>query len=63
MTPQYQYVSFSAALACFYNAIGSGIGLELDLERIERDRPRMAQLLREKSKKPNQEDEAKTTDQ
>lgn len=38
---------WSDGLAGFYRAIGDGVGIELDLERIQRERPRIAKLLRE----------------
>ncbi len=43
--------AWSDELAAFYTAIGSGAGLRLDLEVIERERPRMAELLRKKEAK------------
>ncbi|MEM7013790.1 MAG: ankyrin repeat domain-containing protein, partial [Verrucomicrobiota bacterium] len=38
---------WSQGLANFYRGIGASIGRELDLERIRRERPEMAKLLRE----------------
>ncbi|MGB6043551.1 MAG: ankyrin repeat domain-containing protein, partial [Pirellulales bacterium] len=37
-------------LANFYKAIASGTGIQIDLERIEQDRPKMVKLLRERTK-------------
>ncbi len=39
--------SWSQGLADFYAGIGNAVGLELDLERIERERPRIAKMLRD----------------
>ncbi len=36
-------------LAGFYTGIASAVGIEIDLERIQRDRPRIASLLRERA--------------
>lgn len=43
----------------FYQAIGNAVGLELDLERIERERPEMAKLLSDHAKKSDPVDESK----
>lgn len=38
---------WTGELAGFYRMIGNAVGIEIDLERMERDRPRMAKLLRD----------------
>lgn len=43
--------AWDQGLAEFYTAIGTGINQELDLKRIQQDRPKMAKLLREQVKK------------
>jgi YVTN family beta-propeller protein len=42
------------ALAGFYKVIADAVGIKLELKRIERERPRIAKLLREHAAKPNQ---------
>ena len=50
-------------LAGFYTGIGNAVGLKVDLIRIERDRPQIAKLIREKSANSKQDKEdAKGTD-
>lgn len=41
---------WSDGLANFYTGIASGTGIQVDLERIERERPQIAELLRERGK-------------
>ena len=43
---------WSEGLAGFYTAISNGAGLNLDIEEIQRLRPRMAQLLRDRAGEP-----------
>ena len=51
---------WSQGLADFYTGIGNSIGRKLDLERIERERPQIARLLRDHADKATQsEDKAK----
>lgn len=54
--------TWSKELAGIYSAIGSGVGLRLDLEQIERERPKIAQLLRDHAAK-NDREKAKNSDQ
>ena len=42
---------WSPGLARFYGSIGQATGLDLDLDRIKRDRPRVAKILRERAAK------------
>jgi YVTN family beta-propeller protein len=44
--------AWSSQLADFYTSIGNGIGLKLDLKRIERERPQIAKLLRDYNSPP-----------
>ncbi len=41
-------------LAGFYKAIADAVGIKVELKHIERERPRIAQILREHAAKPNQ---------
>ena len=54
--------AWSEGLANFYKGIASAIGIELDLERIQRERPGIAKLLRDHAEKPTREDEDTRTD-
>jgi YVTN family beta-propeller protein len=48
---------WNQGLADFYTGIGTSVGLKVDLKRMERTRPQIAKLLREKATKSNQEEE------
>lgn len=53
--------AWSQGLADFYNLIGTGINQKLDLKQIEKDRPKMVQLLRERGEKPKGPDAKPST--
>lgn len=51
--------SWNDQLAGFYQAIGNGAGLDVDLDRIKRARPRIAMLLRDHVAKPKRASDRK----
>ena len=53
---------WSRPLADFYLGIGNAVGLELDLERIKRQRPQRAEQLRKHNTKSSQRLEEHHTD-
>ncbi len=42
------------ALADFYESIGKAVGIELDLQRIQKERPQIAALLQDKKESTNE---------
>ena len=52
---------WSKQLADFYLGIGNAVGLDLDLDHIERERPKIAKLLRQSAKKPHHGDDEEST--
>jgi YVTN family beta-propeller protein len=53
---------WSRELADFYSGIGNAVGLKLDLNRIERERPQIAKLLRDKAPQAKPGDKEKHAD-
>ena len=53
---------WNKGLADFYTGIGDSVGMKVDLERIERERPQIAKQLREHAAKSDPKDEEKRAD-
>ena len=51
--------SWSKGLGDFYSGIGRAVGIKIDLERIQKERPKMAELLRNHAAESDQKQESK----